>query len=490
MSTTTFFSADEVSLERKADADVETCVRTADGDINKVYEVNKCIQWIQERNLQRVALQFPDELMCDAVPVTSAISKAVDGQVFILGDTSYGSCCVDEVAAQHYNADGLIHFGRSCLSTTQRLPILYVFGQSSISVADCEGKFRELFPDTANPIVLLYETGYSHAIDKIKEALEGDYQKLVVSVLDIPNHCRTDLQGQGDCTTCKRQGFKVTKCGRTFWLPEEGTLSNYSMFYIGCESLTLTNLMMTFNTNQFYSYNPLTQTGRKESVNINRKLMKRFYMIEKAKDAHILGIVVGTLGITDYLQVIIRLKDMVKKSGKKSYTFVVGKLNPAKLANFMEIDVFVLVACAENSLLDSSDFYKPIVTPYELEIACNTDREWTADYVTDFRSLLPGGEDHVAIPVTLAVQTDVSLVTGKLRTIGVTEDIDVTSTAMLPRNQNMAVSEVPADTAGEYLASRSWRGLEQQLGETEVTKALEGQKGIAAGYTNELDTGS
>lgn len=38
----------------------------------------------------QIGLQFPDELMCDAVAVTLAISKAVEGQVFVLGDTSYG----------------------------------------------------------------------------------------------------------------------------------------------------------------------------------------------------------------------------------------------------------------------------------------------------------------------------------------------------------------------------------------------------------------
>ena len=35
------------------------------------------------------------------------------------------------------------------------------------------------------------------------------------------------------------------------------------------------------------------------------------------------------------------------------YTVAVGKLNPAKLANFMEIDIYVLVACPHCSLLDS-----------------------------------------------------------------------------------------------------------------------------------------
>ena len=32
---------------------------------------------------------------------------------------------------------------------------------------------------------------------------------------------------------------------------------------------------------------------------------------------------------------------------------MMGKPNVAKMANFMEIDVFVLVACPENSLIDS-----------------------------------------------------------------------------------------------------------------------------------------
>ena len=40
---------------------------------------------------------------------------------------------------------------------------------------------------------------------------------------------------------------------------------------------------------------------------------------------------------------------------------------------------------------------------------------------------------------------------------------------------------------GEFLQNRSWTGLEQNLGQTEVTKAVEGLKGIAAEYSNELE---
>ncbi len=38
---------------------------------------------------------------------------------------------------------------------------------------------------------------------------------------------------------------------------------------------------------------------------------------------------------------------------------------------------------------------------------------------------------------------------------------------------------------GEYLKNRTWTGLEQKLGETVVSRPIEGKKGIAMGYSSE-----
>ena len=40
-------------------------------------------------------------------------------------------------------------------------------------------------------------------------------------------------------------------------------------------------------------------------------------------------------------------------------------------------------------------------------------------------------------------------------------------------------------TGAGYLQNRSWKGLEQNLGQTEVKKATEGERGIAMGYEKE-----
>jgi diphthamide biosynthesis protein 2 len=69
------------------------------------------------------------------------------------------------------------------------------------------------------------------------------------------------------------------------------------------------------------------------------------------------------------MEIIEYLKQIIQNAGKNYYLLSVGKLSVAKLANFLEIDIFVTVACPENTLVDSSEYYKPIVTPFELQIA-------------------------------------------------------------------------------------------------------------------------
>lgn len=85
---------------------------------------------------KQVALQFPDELLHNSVPIFRALKAKVgeNVQLYVLADTSYGrqalflqdsniwltriiqSCCVDEVAAQHVEANAMVHYGYACMS--------------------------------------------------------------------------------------------------------------------------------------------------------------------------------------------------------------------------------------------------------------------------------------------------------------------------------------------------------------------------------------
>jgi len=62
-------------------------------------------------------------------------SRLPDGSIsFVLGDTSYGADCVDEVAAKHLGADGVAHFGPAFSHATSTLPTLFVFGKGKLDI--------------------------------------------------------------------------------------------------------------------------------------------------------------------------------------------------------------------------------------------------------------------------------------------------------------------------------------------------------------------
>lgn len=223
--------------------------------------------------------------------------------------------------------------------------------------------------------------------------------------------------------------------------------------------------------------------------------------------------------VASYMTMIQHLKALIESKRKKVYTFVMGKLNVAKMANFMEIDCFVYVACPENSLIDSREFYRPIVTPYELEIALSKSREWTGEYITDFQQLLPEdgqmGVDKVKISqAQLDAASDreddngdqrsdeeddevphFSLVTGQLKQSKKFSSNKVDSKELSTlmegtkdltvRDKNTSVATLMSSAAGEYLQSRQFKGLDVKLGETPVELATEGRAGIARGYNTE-----
>jgi diphthamide biosynthesis protein 2 len=86
-------------------------------DVFTEFDIPDTVAFINRLGAKRVALQFPDELIPHSIPITEALKDNTQGVRFsILADTSYGSCCVDEIAAQHDNADLVIHYGMACLT--------------------------------------------------------------------------------------------------------------------------------------------------------------------------------------------------------------------------------------------------------------------------------------------------------------------------------------------------------------------------------------
>jgi len=279
-------------------------------------------------------------------------------------------------------------------------------------------------------------------------------------------------------------------------LTKDTPVEDCTLLYIGGESLSLTNLLMTHSSCDVYSYDPTTKTTRLESSRTNRLLMRRYAVVQKARDADVFGILVGTLGVASYLPLIRHIRSLLARSRKKSYTISVGKLNPSKLANFMEIECFVLVACPENSLIEAQakDFLRPIVTPYELEVALQAEQSWTGRYVLDFERLLAENSLSDTPPLSAEDpdQPVFSLVTGTYRHakrygVAQSEPINEESegnSALILRNQEGSLAKIDS-AAGEFLQGRTYQGLEIRSGEDAPSVLEQGRSGIARGYRDD-----
>jgi len=375
-----------------------------------------------------------------------------------------------------------------------------------------------MLPQEARPLVVHYDVHYAHAMPQLESKIRelGYTANQVVlnqikrfHVPDSDSRPKPKPPGCGSRCGCHQD--EEAKNGRDddekrhsrevkpeVQKEESKKQGGPAVLFIGEDGPTLTNLLIGRSQAKVWRYSPENSILQREEARMNRALMRRYFLVEKTKDADIIGIVAGTLGVSKYLQIIDHMKRLIRDAGKKYYTFVVGKLNPQKLANFEHVDIFVLVACPENSLIDSKDFYKPIITPYELELALSKGKTWTGEYITDYSEILAsveeeGNNDDEGKTALDEVREGgkrnedeprLSLVDGKLKPNLRPKDADLSEVGqelVVSGGQSLAVT-VP--TAASFLAQRHWKGLEQKLGETEVKLAEEGRAGLPKGYTH------
>lgn len=84
------------------------------------FDIHSTVRFAMHYQARRLALQFPDSWLPFATTVVRLLTSVAAQesfalQCFVLADTSYGSCCVDRVAAQHCQAQMIVHYGDACL---------------------------------------------------------------------------------------------------------------------------------------------------------------------------------------------------------------------------------------------------------------------------------------------------------------------------------------------------------------------------------------
>lgn len=384
-------------------------------------------------------------------------------------------------------------------------------------------------------VVLTYDVAYAHTIEAVYARMQRDWEHtipLVLSRIERGLNFDTRLSARrastqenkpcGKCASCDCASRKApfaldTRAEPTTssllgarqipWPP--GTeLASSAVLYLGGESRALTHLLLSLGpSHPASSYDPVRQRARLETGQTNRLLMRRYATIQKARDASVVGLVIGTLGIHAYLPLLQQLRRLLTSpvSRRKVYTISVGKLNPAKLANFQEIDAFVLLACAENSLLDTREFLRPIVTPWEMVLAVQArggnEVAWTGAYELDFGKVLQDTtsmnmddftEDDDRPHYSFATGTYVSRTRyGEETNAQDTQEStsrDLQSLSIQPHELTVRdptsgqLTKVLDSAALARRGERTWHGLDPNEGQAHAATLEQGLEGFAQSY--------
>ncbi|KAK6201541.1 Diphthamide biosynthesis protein 2 [Scheffersomyces amazonensis] len=404
--------------------------------INEYYSLEQVIQFLQQRGedgrlkYKRVTLQFPDSLVGDSATIVHELQRRlgitcssidtssscncnsksnsnseccqkVDNDndnnsqsqaIWILADTSYSPCCVDEVAAEHVNSDLVIHFGDACLNIIDKLPVAYVLGKPQIDIEKLIVQFKQRFPvDEGHKIILMSDSPHTYLLRDLYNLLKDEYPHLLYTDLAIDNNSSATIIGYEPIRS-NEEAFRILNRNiiglnaSSIDNEEDNTafLQEYDLFHITKpETPRLLQLTTTFNSVTLFADGNISQGPFPN-------LMRRYRYMHMARSAGTVGLLVNTLSLMNTKKLINQIGQKIKQAGKKHYIFVVGKPNVAKLANFESIDMWCILGCDHQGIIidQSNEYFKPIVTPYELLLALSDELTWTGKWITDFNSIL------------------------------------------------------------------------------------------------------
>jgi 2-(3-amino-3-carboxypropyl)histidine synthase len=302
-------------------------------------DTSDLIRQLRERGAQKVALQFPAGLKRRAALCASLLRDS-GFDVVISGDACYGACdlALDTLAS----ADVLVHFGHAPVDEQER--VIFLPWKVSFDVAVLENAIPLL---KGEPTALVTTVQHVHLIP----AMEAFLKERGIDARVADGSGRTPLRGQvlGCCfTTAKESGAgQVLFVGTGLFHPIGIALST------GARVVAL---------------DPLT--GTVQEVSGDALLRRRFAVIEKARGAKSIGIIVSTksgqhrmnlarrLAVLSPLAVIVTMKDV----------------SPDELLN-LGFGCYVNTACPRLAYDDQVRFPVPVLSPQEFEILCGT-RSW------------------------------------------------------------------------------------------------------------------
>jgi diphthamide biosynthesis protein 2 len=301
---------------------------------------------IRESGFKTIALQFPDEFLGHCATIYDRLLDSLadlDVEIFIVGDSTFGSS-VDDISALHVDSDLLVYFG-SDLSSSGSMPVIVApFLKNMEDCASCANNLHQAASvenavDVASKTLILYEPAYHRQIDEVARQLSLLLGSQTIKASMPPS---ADLTSWTPERSMKKQissDGSARLIGGLLVPNEVLSEQNLTVYYIGEKHEQLTSITLQVSGSPIVAYSPQSGEVAVHNGSTSRDFRERYGGVSRVKDANIIGIIIGSMGLSEDLtrRIVDRLEALISTARKSSYLFVMGRLNEAKLCNFPEV---------------------------------------------------------------------------------------------------------------------------------------------------------
>ncbi len=303
------------------------------------------IERLKETGAKRVALQFPEGLKRRSMTVAAALKDA-GFEVIVSGDPCYGACdlALDSLAC----SDVLVHFGHAPVD--EQPQVIFEPWQTGFDVAVLENALTYL---KGNRVGLVTTVQHVHLIPEMVDFLQS--KGVTASIAEGGR--RTPERGQ--VLGCNFNAAKATGADEILFV---GT----GLFHpIGIALATRSRVI---------AIDPITGTA--QEVSGDALLRRRFAVMEKARGAQSVGIIVSTKSGQQRMELARRLASL----SPAAVIVTIREVSPDELLN-LGFSCYVNTACPRLAYDDQVRFPVPVLSPQEFEILCGV-RTWD-EYTID-----------------------------------------------------------------------------------------------------------
>ena len=156
-----------------------------------------------------------------------------------------------------------------------------------------------------------------------------------------------------------------------------------SIVYLGDGRFHLESAMIANPALKAYRYDPYSKEFTQEFYDHEQMKRNRQAAISTSSNASRFGLILGTLGRQGSPKVLKDAREKLVKANKEFVTILMSEIFPAKLSLMPSVDAWVQIACPRLSIDWGLAFNKPLITPYEMNVAIK-EIEWRNQYPMDF----------------------------------------------------------------------------------------------------------